>query len=241
VTLGAMLQWRYHPISRKVRRLREEGALGQVLAVEARMVTSQVRYRDPEHWLFRPETAGTSGILGWLGIHWLDLLSFLLGQRVARVTALAGNRNPERLAVEDTACVALEYANGTLGTLHAGYLLPGSAAGYRSAAYDNYLALRGYEGWVTWPHAVTPPTFSVYSAAAGHETRGQEQRSVELPPWEGYAGVFGATFVRDFLRAGRERRPAPCPIGDAVHALDVVEAAVRAAATGQTQEVRTHT
>jgi predicted dehydrogenase len=236
VTLGAVLPWRYHPISRQVRDLVREGALGRLLAVEARMVTSQVRYRDPGHWLFRRETAGGSGILGWLGIHWLDLLCFFTGRRVARVTALAAARNPEGIELEDTACVALEYDDGTLGTLHAGYLLPGSAGGYRAASYDNYLALRGYEGYVTWPHA-GPPSYTVFSTAAGHATDGPQERRVELPPWEGYAGRHGAEFVRDFLAAGRERRPAPCPIEDAAHALAVVDAAVTAAATGRAQQV----
>ena len=48
------------------------------MAVEARMVTSQVRYRDPAHWLFQRATAG-SGILSWLACHYLDLLCYLLG------------------------------------------------------------------------------------------------------------------------------------------------------------------
>jgi len=241
VTLGTVLPWRYHPVGRDLFRLLREGALGKVLAVEARMVTTQVRYRNPQHWLFKQETAGVSGILSWLAIHWLDMLSFLLGQRVARVTALVGNRNPERIEVEDTACVALEYADGTLGTLHAGYLLPltpGSKAGYVGGAYDNALAFRGYDGWVTWP-ASAGSSYTLFSTAAGHATAAPEERRFELPSWEGYAGQHGGEFVRDFLLAGREHRPAPCPIDDLVHTLDVVEAAVRAAATGQTQTVAT--
>lgn len=235
VTLGSILPWRYHPVSQELHRLLREGAFGDLLAVEARMVTSQVRYRNPEHWLFNPATGG--GILSWLGIHWLDLLYFLLGKRVARVTALAGSRNPERVKVEDAAMLALEYEDGTLGTLHAGYLLPGSQSGYSGAAYDNHFALRGYDGWASWPVTTTPHIYTLFSVAAGHETPGQQERRFELPASKAYGGSYGLRFVREFVEAGRTHRSAPCPIEDLVHSLDVVEAALKASASSQTQVV----
>ena len=235
VTLGAILPWRFHPISQELKQLRREGAFGDLLAVEARMVTSQVRYRDPQHWLFDPTRGG--GILSWLGIHWLDLLHFLVGQRVTRVTALAASRNPERVKVEDAATLAFEYEDGTLGTLHAGYLLPGSQSGYRAAAYDNYLALRGYDGWATWPMTSTPGVYTLFSTSAGGATNGQEERRFELPQSEAYSGAHGLRFVRAFLEAGANHQPAPCPIEDLIHSFDVIEAALEAAASGQTQSV----
>ena len=235
VTLGAILPWRYHPISQELKRLHQEGVFGNLLAVEARMVTSQVRYRDPEHWLFDPARGG--GILSWLGIHWLDLLHFLVGKRVTRVTALASSRNPERVKVEDTAALSFEYEDGTLGTLHAGYLLPGSQSGYRGAAYDNYLALRGYDGWATWPVTGTPGTYTLFSTSQSSPTNGQEERRFELPPSEAYSGAHGLRFVQAFLEAGRSHQPAPCPIEDLVHSLDVIEAALKASASGTTQTV----
>lgn len=235
VTLGSILPWRYHPVCQQLHSLLRDGTLGDLLAVEARMVTSQVRYRDPNHWLFNPATGG--GILSWLGIHYLDLLYFLLGRRVTRVTALAGHRNPERVKVEDAAMVALEYEGGVLGTFYAGYLLPGSAAGYSGASYDNYLALRGYDGYTTYRITATPDTYTLLSIAPGHETKGQEERRVELPSSTAYSGAHGLTFVRDFMEAARTHRPAPCPIDDLVHSLDVIEAALKASATGQTQAV----
>src|SRR5688500_5043224 len=235
VTLGAILPWRFHPISQELKRLLQEGAFGDLLAVEARMVTSQVRYRNPDHWLFDPTLGG--GILSWLGIHWLDLLHFLLSKRVTRVTALASSRNPERVKVEDTAALTFEYEDGTLGTLHAGYLLPGSQSGYRAASYDNYLALRGYDGWATWPVTTTPNAYTLFSTAQSAPTNGQEERRFELPPSEAYSGNHGLAFVRAFLEAGRTHQPAPCPIEDLVHSLDVIEAALKASASGQTQVV----
>ncbi|MDP6504937.1 MAG: hypothetical protein QF886_15060, partial [Planctomycetota bacterium] len=47
-------------------RMLQGGAFGDLWAVEARVLTSQLRYRRPDtSWLFRSEYAG-SGILSWL-------------------------------------------------------------------------------------------------------------------------------------------------------------------------------
>ena len=235
VTFGAVLPWRFHPVSQELKQLIRNGTFGPLLAVEARMVTSQVRYRNPDHWLFNPATGG--GILSWLGIHYLDLLYFLLNKHVVRVTALAASRNPERVKVEDTAMLTLEYEDGTLGTLHAGYLLPGSQSGYRGAAYDNYFALRGYDGWATWNVTTSPNAYTLFSTSEQGPTNGQEERRFETTPSEAYAGSHGLAFVKAFLEAGRTHQPAPCPIEDLVHSLDVIEAALKASASGQTQTV----
>ena len=133
LTMSTFFQNRWNPAMRDAVEICRSGALGKIMAVEARMVTSQVRYRNPGHWLFRKDTAGT-GILSWLGCHYLDLLCYFLDDRVVEVAALVGQQNPEQIEVEDTACLVLRFSSGVLGTLHAGYHLIGSAAGYSGAA-----------------------------------------------------------------------------------------------------------
>ena len=231
LTLGTFLQWRGHPLIQEVRRAVAEGALGRIMSVEARMVTSQVRYRDPQHWLFRRETAG-SGILSWLACHYLDALCYLLDDRVAQVTALVASQNPERVEVEDTAGVVLRFAGGALGTLNAGYHLRGSAAGYAGAAYDTFLALRGELGDARLPLSERM-AYTLYSEAPGWRSGGRRERSFELPPSPAYGGVAGEEFLRQFLHAARRREPALSPIGAAVHVLEVVEAALELSATGR--------
>jgi predicted dehydrogenase len=209
--------------------------LGRIMTMQARVVTSQVRYRDPSHWLFRRETAG-SGILSWLGIHRLDLLTYLTGQRVRRVAALTATLNNEEIDVEDTATLALEYDGGALATFLAGYLLPGARPGYEGTPSDSYLALHGYDGWVTWGQA-DPPSYTFFSTAEPWLVGQPEERRFELPPSGAYGGAHGLEFMRDSLRACRLGTPAACPIEDAVYALDVIEAALRASATGTVQDV----
>lgn len=170
VTAGAFYQSRWSPATQEVRKALRDGALGQIMAVEARMVTSQVRYRDPSHWLFGHDTAG-SGILSWLACHYIDQLCYLLDDRIVEVAAMTGRRNPEPIEVEDTACVALRFAGGVLGTLHAGYHLPGSRPGYVGAAFDTFLALRGTEGYARL--SFSGGEYTLYSMAEGWAKGGQ--------------------------------------------------------------------
>src|SRR5205814_8815217 len=126
------------------------------VAVEARMVTAHPRFRDPGHWLFDPAAAG-GGVLAWLGCHVLDLLRYLLQDEVVEVSALTASLCEPGLGVEDSAALSLRFGNGALGTLHAGYHLPRSTPGYRAAAYDTTLRIRGTEGRCAWEPLAREP------------------------------------------------------------------------------------
>jgi UDP-N-acetyl-2-amino-2-deoxyglucuronate dehydrogenase len=231
VVMGACYQWRGHPLIQEVKQALDGGALGRVMAVEARMVTSQVRYRDPAHWLFRQATAG-SGILSWLACHYLDLLCYFLGDRVVEVAALTGRQNPEPIEIEDTACLALRFAGGALGTLHSGYHLPGSTPGYSGAAYDTFIALRGTDGYARLPLS-DGLSYTLFSQAPGWAGEARRERRFELPPSPAYGGEPGEQFLLDFLRAAREGRTPQNTIEDAVHVLEIVEGALKSSAEGR--------
>ena len=60
--------WPRHQVAQEIRRCLDEGVLGKLLAMEARLVTVQVGpgLREPEHWMYRRETEG-GGILHMRG------------------------------------------------------------------------------------------------------------------------------------------------------------------------------
>ena len=231
LTMGTMFQNRWNPASQEARQAVRDGALGRVMAVEARMVTSQVRYRNPDHWLFGRATAG-SGILSWLGCHYLDLLCYLLDDRVEEVTAMVAQQNPEDIEVEDTACLVMRFSSAVLGTLHAGYHLPGSMAGYAGASYDSFIGLRGTDGYIRLPRS-EHNAYTVFSIAPGWAAGGKRERQFDLLPSPAYGGVAGEDFVTAFLEASRTGAPAPTPIEAMVHVLEIIEAALESAAAGR--------
>ena len=108
---------RWAPPIRQIRELYRAGAIGRLTSVELRMVTTQVRMRDPRSWLFRRESVG-GGVVAWLGCHWLDALRYVTGDEITRVQAELATTSGEAIDVEDAAVVAFRTSSGAVGSLH---------------------------------------------------------------------------------------------------------------------------
>ncbi len=198
VRLGVYYTWRSHPIVNDLRALIDAGVIGKLLSVEGRMVTSQVRFRDPSHWLFRKRIAG-GGILSWLGCHWIDAIRYITRDEVTAVTAMVDTLNEQPIDVEDTAGVIMRMGSGAIATLHAGYLLPISQAGYLSGSYDTYLGFRGLEGNITWyPTEEDRPVVVESTSKVWNATPRRELKYV-VAESEAYGGRYGQDFVGRFI------------------------------------------
>lgn len=221
---GVHYTWRRHPAILKLRELREGGALGRLLSIEMRMVTSQVRFRDPSHWLFRREISG-GGIASWLGCHWLDALRFVAGEEVESVVALGATLSGEPIGVEDVAAVSFRLAGGALGTLHAGYLLAEGKHGYEGATMDTALIFRGAHGRAEYiktadgQHGVV-----LQSDAPGWESAEKQTFLYNLAPSRAYGGMHGVGFVREFLQATNGNGESPATIEDALRVVELLDA-----------------
>lgn len=236
VALGVCYPWRCHPVSRDLRSLMEQGVFGRLMAIETRMVTSQVRFRDPSHWLFSRSQAG-GGILHWLGCHFFDLLRYVLRDEVTQVTALTGALGGEAIEVEDTAAVAMRWASGALGTYAAGYQLPRSASGYYGAAYDTYLAARGTEGNFSWQPTRSDEALRVESVHSSWAGAPEREFHYRLEPSEAYGGRYGLELIHRFMDDARAGRPQVASGEDALKVLEWLEAVYRSAESGTTVEL----
>jgi len=233
VSLGVCYPWRRHPAARDLNALIGRGTLGRLLATEARMVTSQVKFRDPSHWLFSRERGG-GGILHWLGCHYFDLLRYLTGEEVVQVTALTGTLNGFPLEVEDTAAVAMRWSSGALGTFSAGYHLPRSGSGYFGAAYDTYLAARGLDGNFRWSPTRADEVVHLESTHPEWAASPERELRYRIEPCEAYGGSYGLEFMHAFIHAARTGQPQIAGGIDALRVLEWVEAVYHSAQTGQT-------
>jgi predicted dehydrogenase len=92
VKLAVCYQNRFTSWAQDIRRMVQQGLLGPLISVEMRMVTTQVRFRNPQHWLFRHDQAG-GGILSWLGCHYIDLMHYLTGDEIVAVSAEVATRS----------------------------------------------------------------------------------------------------------------------------------------------------
>jgi predicted dehydrogenase len=216
----------------QARELYEAGAIGRLLSVELRMVTTQVSMRNPESWLFDRAQAG-GGILAWLACHWLDAFHFVTGEDIVRVQSEVATLSGEAISVEDTAAVAFRTSGGAVGSLHAGYVLALGNPGYRAAGHDISLILRGSDGVIQYTAARgqdTPPL--VLESRAPH-WRSASRRTLQLTPTPspGYGGLAGLDFFRQFL-AAVPGDATPAGADAALRVLEVLDAAYASAASG---------
>lgn len=226
---------RWEPTLRQMRDLYLGGAIGTLRSVELRMVTTQVRLRDPERWLFKREAAG-GGVLTWLGCHWLDFVRYVTGEEFARVGAELAALSEEAITVEDTAAVTFRLAGGAVGSLHSGYLLATGAPGYEGTNSDWTVILRGSQGAVGYHRGAQDEPLWLESDAPGWRNASPRLYHLTPPPARGYGGMAGCDFFRTFLAAG-PGDPVPAGPTDALRVLEVLDAIYEAGRTGRAVEV----
>lgn len=230
LTTGVMFQNRWKPSVQDAKQALADGAFGEIMTVETRLATSQVRFRNPNGWMFKKETAG-SGILAWLACHHIDMACYLLDDRVTEIAGMVGTQSPEPLGVEDTAFISMRFAGGPMGTVHAGYHLAGPMPKTMGGSDDSFVALRGTRGYARIDSS-RGDLYGMFSDAPGWASGGYREKDYELPRSEAYGGVYGEQFVLSHLKASRTAERGPTSIEDAVHVLEVIDATLKSSRTG---------
>jgi len=224
---------RWLPAIREARRLVRGGAIGPLLTAEARMLTTQVRFREPRSWLFSQRRAG-GGILTWLGCHFFDVLQYVSGEPIVAVSAQLGTRSGEKIDVEDVAAVAFRLRSGAVGTLQAGYVLAFSGGGYlNGAGNDMSVGFTGRRGRVTW---AARPLLRIESPVK----RGSPVRERTFPAGTStsYGGKWGEGFLRQFIASFQKGAEPPAGLEAALRTALILEAVHKSAETGREVAVR---
>lgn len=135
VKLGVNFMMRFHACHAWLRRAIEAGDMGKPVLGKAELTC----WYPPLPGAFRQDPAlGGGGALIDMGNHCLDLLEFLFGQRIARVSCFTANLVQE-YASEDTAAVLAEFNDGAVAMVNALFNVPDAAA-------KNMLMLYGSKG-----------------------------------------------------------------------------------------------
>lgn len=115
VKLGCVFQRRTEPKHRLIRSMIREGRFGKIVLVDL----MGKDYRGPEYY----QSAGWRGSIGFdrgclmnQGIHFLDLLLWLVGEPVVEVSGFWDTLRHE-IEAEDTLVASLRFASGALGTV----------------------------------------------------------------------------------------------------------------------------
>lgn len=222
------LNWRWHPISRELKRRIEDGFFGDLRSFDARFIASSLENRDASHYLYDAD-ASRGGIVQWLGVHWLDLLSWLLEDDPIRRVNASLSSTTDGVTVEDGATIQLETASGVVGNLQCGYYL-------RDGRYDTRIDLYGTESQSSWdPMGPTfgfddQTTLEMDSQRTEWATTPHRSFTYEYAERPGYGGQWGLEFIEDFLAACDGDRRAPVGLEDAHRLLGLLDAVYDSAA-----------
>lgn len=138
---------RFYPLNQHAQELVAAGELGEVRLVSGRYFQDWLLHDTDWNWRLEPDRGGPLRAVGDIGSHWLDLLSFITGQRIVSVmadmatfipirrqptgpvetfsTERAGETLEREIATEDMATILLRFENGARGSVAVSQLSPG--------------------------------------------------------------------------------------------------------------------
>ncbi len=138
---------RYYPLNQQARETVAAGTLGDVRLVTGRYFQDWLLLESDWNWRLQPDRGGALRAVGDIGSHWLDLMTYVTGQRIASVmadlTTFIGTRHQPTgpvetfatdrsgdtvsrpIATEDTASILLHFEGGARGAVSISQISPG--------------------------------------------------------------------------------------------------------------------
>jgi len=98
---------RYYPMVQHMRRMREDGELGEILVAQGTYSQDWLLYDTDWNWRIESKVNGPSRVMADIGSHWCDMIEHVTGQRLTAVCADLQTFHPTRkrpkMAVESFA------------------------------------------------------------------------------------------------------------------------------------------
>ncbi len=228
VTLMVAHNHVFNPIVQKAKEILEKGLIGRVHLVKA---ASYGWFFFTENDFRQSQEKTGGGILIDTGIHFVYILQFLLGE-VQSVTTVQGRLVREEMQGEDTAIVALRFANGVIGEITASYAsrVPEWEKGF-PAGWEQTVYILGTRGAIRF--SLTEDTLWFYSEAEMPSTLKPLSGWTAIKIDHAYPRSFHAE-VAHFVECLQEHRKPTTGGEEGEKALEVVEAAYRSAKESRT-------
>jgi UDP-N-acetyl-2-amino-2-deoxyglucuronate dehydrogenase len=222
VALTVISQHRFDPGLIELRRLLDEGTLGDLVLGQASTKWYRTQeYYDSADW--RGTNALDGGALLNQGVHYVDLLRWCMGP-VTEVTAMSATSS-HRMEAEDTALALLRFTSGALGTIVA------STAVYPGFAQQ--LELTGTNGTVI----IEDGDIARLDLRTGGYGRGGDRRQSAEPTAAADPALTGAAThaaqIAELLTAIEQGRPPEVTAQSARDTLEIVTAVYESARTGR--------
>lgn len=234
--------YRFHPMVREARERVRRGDLGRLYLAHGSYLQDWLLLPSDDNWRVDPLVGGPSRAFGDIGSHWCDLLEFVTGDRIAKVSAQTSRTVPERsgraVVTEDIVTLQFVTTGGIVGTAVISQVSPGrknrlllevSGAG-GTVAFDQEQPELLWNGrrkesalLVRDPETLSAPAARYVRVPAGHP--------------QGYQDCFNA-FVADTAAAIAGDEPDGLPtFSDGLRAARMAEAVLASVQAGTWVEV----
>jgi UDP-N-acetyl-2-amino-2-deoxyglucuronate dehydrogenase len=222
--------WRYHPVVKAMKDCIEQGLIGSIVTAEARLAAGKVdRYiKGNSKWMLEKAKSG-GGPMYNLGVHWIDLLCYLLKDNVEEVCAV-NTKTSDTYDIEDSSIAMLKFGKGAVAVLSTSYIVPDCFPNGR----DLYIGIKGtqgvlsyspkYEGEQGSSSAGQTDILELYSDSEKSSGSSARKFVFDLDKVSGYSGYMGKAYLDDFVNSIIEDREPFITVNQAIDVLRVVDA-----------------
>jgi predicted dehydrogenase len=238
--------YRFYPSVREARARIAAGEAGPLRLLHGSYLQDWLSRPEDGNWRVDPALGGASRAFGDIGVHWCDLMEFVTGHRITRLTARTLTAYPRRPAddgpgeveTEDAATVLFETDRGAAGAVVVSQVSPGRK-NRLWFSFDGAEASLSFDQeqpdslWIGGrpSNQVLPRGAEAMSAAAA--------RYSLLPAGhpQGYQDCFNAFVADAYAAVAGERRDGLPMFADGLRATLLTHAVLDAAATQRWVEV----
>jgi Predicted dehydrogenases and related proteins len=251
---------RYYPLNQHARETVAAGTLGDVRLVTGRYFQDWLLLDSDWNWRLQPDRGGALRAVGDIGSHWLDLMTYVTGQRIVSVMAdlttfigtrhqptgpvetFATDRSSETvsrpIATEDTASILLHFEGGARGAVSISQISPGrkNSLQYEIDGSEAALAWDSEQPDQTWIGHRERPNEILIRNPALMGPAGQATSALPGGHVEGFFDTFCAHFravYADVVAGAPSPRPGYPTFADGHDEMLVGDAIARSAHEGR--------
>ena len=226
VKFGTNFMMRFHTCHTAIRDIISAGDLGTPVLGRAELTC----WYPPIEGAFRQsQELGGGGSLIDMGNHCIDLLEFILGSKVAKVSCFTGNLVQD-YETEDTAVVTLHFESGAVGMVDALFNVPDAAA-------RNMLELYGSGGSMVTQGTIGQASTGSITAViegdvGGYDAQQAREGATEQIIEPDVVNMYEAA-IEGFCEAIMNDTEPPVPGEDGLWSHRVIDACYESARTGE--------
>jgi predicted dehydrogenase len=255
---GVTYNLRYYPLCHEARSVVQRGLIGEPRLIHGSFLQDWLLYPTDWNWRLQPELGGEMRVVGDIGTHWMDLVTWITGRKIIELCADLATVNPIRkrprgsvetfkqvqgetddfkVTTDDYASILLRFEGGAHGV----YTVSQVSAGRKTRLW---FEIDGSEGSVSW-NSQEPNTLWIGRRREPNREIIKDP-TIMSPEARGYAAYPGGhaegypdTFVqlfKDFyghIEAGDFTRPRTFPTFETGHEEMQLCEAIRQSAKDQ--------